>query len=51
MKDLRMYLGSILLGGAIILIASGIHESNLIAICIGGVMIAVHDIITIGGED
>ena len=36
---------------AIVLIATGIHTSNYISMCIGVVMIGVYDIITIGGED
>lgn len=52
MKYLRYScLRTVLLCIAIILIAIGIHTSNYTSMCIGGVIIGVYDIITIGGED
>ncbi len=52
MEDLIYFcLRTILLCIAIVLIAIGIHASNYISMCIGGVIIGVYDIITIDGED
>lgn len=52
MKYLRYScLRTILLCIAIVLIAIGIHTSNYISMFIGGVIIGVYDIITIGEEE
>ena len=52
MKYLRYScLRTVLLCIATVLIAIGIHTSNYTSMCIGGVIIGVYDIITIGGED
>ena len=52
MKYLRYScLRTILLYIAIILIAIGIHTSNYIFICIGGVIIGVYNVMIIDGED
>jgi hypothetical protein len=43
MKDLRIYLTTILLGAAITLIAIGIHTYNFIDIGIGGALAGVYN--------
>lgn len=53
MKDIiYSCLRTILLYAAIVLIAIGIHTSNnYMFMCIGGIIIGIYTIITIGGED
>lgn len=52
MKDLiYSCLRTVLLYAAIVLIAIGIHTSNYMFMCIGGIIIGVYSIITINGED
>lgn len=45
MKDLRIYIGTVLLGVAIILTADGLQTSNYIAIGVGGALLGVYNVI------
>lgn len=40
---MKLYLTTILLGAAIILITLGIHTNNLILVCIGGFLTGVYN--------
>ena len=48
---MRACFTTLLLITAITLIAIGIHVSNYTSMFIGGALVGVYDIITIGGED